>query len=211
MWWLGGGGWSLDVRKWRQSKHDYESPSLWTRNRSSCTDTRMPLGFGIRQVLLEAHSRWFSSWGNKQMMSRYTDVALLKGWWSICSARGSDQHAGISSTGMIKLGSWATCFFTESQAREHLLKLGVDIDNWGKPQMLSKWLERDSMTEWAQSSDQFSVHFLLQRKDWILRNLGFLRGASIISDASQRWTQSWHRWFMVSILGCSRRVLMPLV
>ena len=210
MWWMGGGGWSLDVRKWRQSKHDYES-SLWTQNRSSCTDTRMPLGFGIRQVLLEAHSSWFSSWGNKQMMSRYTDVALLKGWWCVCSARGSDQHAGISCTGMIKLGSRAACFFTESQAREHLLKLGVDIDNWGEPQMISKWLERDSMTEWAQSPDQFSVHFLLQRKDWILRNLSFLRGASIISDAFQCWTQSWHQWFMVSLLGCSRRILMPLV
>lgn len=145
------------------------------------------------------------------MMSRYTNVALLKGWWSVCSARGSDQHAGISCTGMIKLGSWAACFFTESQAREHLLKLGVHIDNWGEPQMLSQWLERDSMTEWAQRPDQFSVHFLLQRKDWILRNLSFLKGASIISDAFQHWTQSWHQWFMVSLLGCSRRILMPLV
>lgn len=206
MWWMGGGGWSLDVRKWRQSKHDYES-SLWTQNRSSWTDTRMPLGFGIRQVLLEAHSRWFSPWGNKQMMSRYTDAALLKGCWSVCS----DQHAGMSPTGMIKLGSWTACFFTEPQAREHLLTLGVDIEKWGEPQTLSKWSERDSMTEWAQSPDQFSVHFLPQRKDWILRNLSFPRGASIISDASQHWIQSWHQWFMVSLLGCSGRVLMPLV
>lgn len=158
MWWMGGGGLSLDVRKWRQSKHDYES-SLRTQNRSSCTDTRMPLGFGIREVLLEAHSRWFSPWGNKQMMSRYTDVALLKGCWSVCS----DQHAGMSPTGMIKLGSWSACFFTEPQAREHLLTLGVDIDKWGEPQ-LSKWSERDSMIEWAQSPDQFQFIFSHREK-----------------------------------------------